>query len=93
MSSDGEANAGRVEWAPLIGEIVTDQDRGAFARLFKYSAPRVKVFMQRSDVTESGAEELAQETMLVVLAKGGAVRSVEHRGGRLDFQDRPKPAY
>jgi len=53
----------------------------------------VKVFMQRSDVTESGAEELAQETMLVVLAKGGAVRSVEHRGGRLDFQDRPKPAY
>jgi len=28
MSSDGEANAGRVEWAPLIGEIVTDQDRG-----------------------------------------------------------------
>ena len=71
MSSDGEANTGRVDWAPLIGAIAIHQDRTAFAKLFEYFAPRVKAFMLRSGVTEPGAEELAQETMLAVWRKAG----------------------
>jgi RNA polymerase sigma-70 factor (ECF subfamily) len=71
MYSDGEANAGRADWATLIGAIAAHQDRAAFAKLFKYFAPRVKAFMLRSGVTASGAEELAQETMLAVWRKAG----------------------
>jgi RNA polymerase sigma-70 factor (ECF subfamily) len=69
MSSDGEANAGRVDWTPLIGAIATHQDRRAFAKLFEYFAPRVKAFMQRSGVSEAAAEELAQEALLAVWRK------------------------
>ncbi|MDQ2083065.1 sigma-70 family RNA polymerase sigma factor [Xanthobacteraceae bacterium Astr-EGSB] len=48
---------------------VARQDRDAFAALFGYFAPRVKTFLIRSGVNESGADELAQETLLVVWRK------------------------
>jgi RNA polymerase sigma-70 factor (ECF subfamily) len=69
MSSDEAATRDRMQWVRLIGAIATRQDRAAFAALFEYFAPRIKAFMQRSGVSEANAEELAQETMLVVWRK------------------------
>jgi RNA polymerase sigma-70 factor (ECF subfamily) len=59
----------RAEWARLIVAIAAQQDRAAFARLFDYFAPRIKTYMRRSGVPEARAEELAQETLLVVWRK------------------------
>ncbi len=69
MAADGIADTGGLDWGPLIGAIARDQDRFAFAKLFEFFAPRIKAFMQRSGLSESGAEELAQETMLAVWRK------------------------
>ena len=69
MSSDEAATRDHMQWVRLIGAIATRQDRVAFAALFEYFAPRIKAFMQRSGVSEANAEELAQETMLVVWRK------------------------
>lgn len=69
MSGDGDFAPDPLEWARLLSEIASHQDRGAFAALFEHFAPRVKTFMQRSGASETGAEELAQETMLMVWRK------------------------
>jgi RNA polymerase sigma-70 factor (ECF subfamily) len=69
MSSNEAATRDHMQWVRLIGAIATRQDRAAFATLFEYFAPRIKAFMQRSGVSEANAEELAQETMLVVWRK------------------------
>jgi RNA polymerase sigma-70 factor (ECF subfamily) len=58
-----------MQWGPLIRAIAAHQDRSAFATLFEYFGPRIKAFMQRSGVSEAKAEELAQETMLLVWRK------------------------
>ena len=57
------------DWARLIGAVAKTQDREAFARLFQYFAPRVKSFMRRSGMSDGVAEELAQETLLMVWRK------------------------
>lgn len=44
-------------------------DRSAFAALFDHFAPRVKAYLMRMGLPASRAEELAQETMLVVWRK------------------------
>jgi RNA polymerase sigma-70 factor (ECF subfamily) len=59
----------REDWGGLIAAIAAHQDRSAFAELFRYFAPRIKTYMQRSGVGEAAAEELAQETMLSVWRK------------------------
>jgi len=69
MSTENEAAAARAQWGRLIRSIATHQDRSAFAALFQHFAPRIKTFMQRSGSSEARAEELAQETMLVVWRK------------------------
>ncbi len=56
-------------WAELIGAVAKSADRVAFARLFQHFAPRVKAFMKRSGMSDSVAEELAQETLLMVWRK------------------------
>ena len=53
----------------LIIAIAQRRDRKAFALLFRYFAPRVKAWMMQSGVSAAAAEELAQETMLVVWRK------------------------
>jgi RNA polymerase sigma-70 factor (ECF subfamily) len=53
----------------LIEAVAAHQDREAFATLFKYFAPRIKAFMQRSGASEQSADELAQETLLAVWRK------------------------
>lgn len=53
----------------LLGRVAEFRDREAFALLFKHFAPRVKAFHMRSGLTDSGAEELTQETMLLLWRK------------------------
>ena len=69
MPSDTWSTTEKIQWGPLIRAIAADQDRSAFATLFEYFGPRIKAFMQRSGVSEAKAEELAQETMLLVWRK------------------------
>jgi RNA polymerase sigma-70 factor, ECF subfamily len=45
------------------------RDREAFARLFLHFGPRIKTYMMQLGMPDSRAEDLAQETMLVVWRK------------------------
>jgi RNA polymerase sigma-70 factor (ECF subfamily) len=69
MTSDSEQPAGAVNWASRISTIAAHQDRTAFSELFEYFAPRIKAFMLRSGASDANAEEVAQETMLMVWRK------------------------
>jgi RNA polymerase sigma-70 factor, ECF subfamily len=64
----GEASAA-ADWSRLIHAVATRQDRAAFVDLFEHFAPRVKAFMLRSGARQATAEEIAQETMLIVWHK------------------------
>lgn len=55
--------------ARLIDLVATMQDRQAFALLFKHFAPRLKAFHLRAGLADAAAEELAQETMLLLWRK------------------------
>ena len=58
--------------ATLAGDVAAvgrRRDRAAFAALFAHFAPRVKMYLLRLGMTEARAEELAQETMLMVRQK------------------------
>lgn len=57
------------DWAQLIGAVAERQDRTAFSQLFDHFAPRVKAFMRRSGLSDGAAEELAQETLIIVWRK------------------------
>jgi RNA polymerase sigma-70 factor (ECF subfamily) len=58
-----------LDYSELIVAIAVRKDRAAFAQLFEHFAPRIKTLMLRLGVPEAGAEELAQDTMLVVWRK------------------------
>lgn len=47
-------------------------DRNAFAVLFGHFAPRVKSYLLRLGASAESAEELAQETLLIVWRRAGA---------------------
>ena len=55
--------------AALIQAVASHADRQAFAELFRHYAPRVKAWLMRSGAPAGVAEELAQETMLMVWRK------------------------
>jgi len=55
--------------AGWILAIATSADRAAFAALFGSFAPRVKSYMLRLGLTDSVAEELAQDTLFAVWRK------------------------
>jgi RNA polymerase sigma-70 factor, ECF subfamily len=57
--------------ARLIG-LVAAQDRQAFAQLFKHFAPRLKAFHLRAGLTDAAAEELTQETMILLWRKAAS---------------------
>ena len=65
----GDAPPDAVRWSRLIEAIAVEKDRAAFAELFRFFAPRIKTFMKRSGMSEQGADELAQETLLAVWSK------------------------
>lgn len=63
--SRGCASVGEDEISNLI-EATAARDRGAFARLFRYFAPRIKAYGIKGGASAMIGEELAQETMISV---------------------------
>ncbi|ABS66875.1 RNA polymerase, sigma-24 subunit, ECF subfamily [Xanthobacter versatilis] len=63
-----ERRAG-ADMSALVVAIARTGDREAFAQLFRHFAPRVKAFLMRSGLSANAAEELAQETLLMVWRK------------------------
>lgn len=61
--------ASPAELARLIESVAARQDREAFAALFGHFAPRIKAFLMRTNIAAAGAEELAQEALLIVWRK------------------------
>jgi RNA polymerase sigma-70 factor (ECF subfamily) len=55
--------------ARLIEAVANGQDRDAFGALFDHFAPRIKAFLMRTNLPAAGAEELAQEALLIVWRK------------------------
>lgn len=55
--------------ARLIERVARDADRAAFAELFGYFAPRLKGFLMRGGATAELADDLSQESMLIVWRK------------------------
>jgi RNA polymerase sigma-70 factor (ECF subfamily) len=53
----------------LVLRVGASRDREAFAGLFDHYAPRIKALLIRGGASVSAAEELAQETLLVVWRK------------------------
>ncbi len=68
--NDGRAS--RPDLSALIVAIARRGDRAAFATLFSHFAPRVKSYMLRLGATQEAAEELAQETMLIMWRRASA---------------------
>lgn len=59
----------REHHAQLLRRVARDRDRAAFGELFSYFAPRIKGYLLRLGADDGLAEELAQETMIVVWRK------------------------
>ncbi|WNK01119.1 sigma-70 family RNA polymerase sigma factor [Thalassospiraceae bacterium LMO-JJ14] len=55
----------------LMHRVAASGDRQAFAVLFAHFAPRVKSYMLKLGTNDSLADELAQETLLMVWRKAG----------------------
>lgn len=53
----------------LLARVGNNQDRDAFARLFKNLSPRVKAYMMKLGAAPEAAEEIAQETFVTVWRK------------------------
>ncbi len=58
--------------AALVAKIAIAADRRAFAELFQYFAPRLRSYCARQGVPMDVAEELVQETMLVLWRKAAS---------------------
>lgn len=57
--------------AEMLARVAAARDATAFAALFDYYGPRVKALMVRSGASADVAEDLVQETMLIVWRKAG----------------------
>jgi RNA polymerase sigma factor (sigma-70 family) len=57
------------DWAGLLVKVRDDQDRAAFAVLFRHFAPRVKAFLMKSGAGAALAEECAQDVMATLWQK------------------------
>lgn len=55
--------------ASLIRAVAERRDREAFARLFRFFAPRVKAYLLRLGSDDGAAEEIAQEALVTVWRK------------------------
>src|SRR5208282_4704882 len=53
-------------WLKAVAE---EQDREAFGRLFQFFAPRIASLIERSGLSAAEAEEISQETMVIVWRK------------------------
>lgn len=66
------------ELAEHLRLVATDKDTAAFRILFEAIAPRIKALMLRQGMDNAGAEDVAQETMVILWRK--AHFYAEHRG-------------
>jgi RNA polymerase sigma-70 factor, ECF subfamily len=66
---DGGETVPRRDPAEMIKAVAALQDRSAFAALFDLYAPRVKTLLVRRGTTAEIAEDIAQETLLMVWQK------------------------
>jgi RNA polymerase sigma-70 factor (ECF subfamily) len=65
-----DAPLGQMEFSTQIVAVARSRDRGAFEVLFRHFAPRLKAYFLRSGTADGQeAEEMAQETMLLVWRK------------------------
>ncbi|NIA68145.1 sigma-70 family RNA polymerase sigma factor [Pelagibius litoralis] len=64
VRSNGKADPAYL--AALLKSVGHDRDRAAFAELFQYFGPRVKAYLMRQGANEAQAEELVQESMIMV---------------------------
>lgn len=55
----------------LLSSVAQSLDRSAFGELFDIFAPRLKSFMVRKGASQELAEDLVQETMILVWTKAG----------------------
>ncbi|HWC64195.1 MAG TPA: sigma factor, partial [Rhizomicrobium sp.] len=69
--SPPRAMTGVDEYSRAILAVAGSRDRDSFRVLFHYFAPRVKGYLMRRGMSASQADELAQETMLMVWRKAG----------------------
>lgn len=60
---------GPADYSAKILRIAQRSDKAAFAELFGYYAPRIKGFFMRGGMAPGQAEDLAQETMLMLWRK------------------------
>ena len=68
-SMNSSVEAQEVDWAALVRKVHLDQDRAAFAALFRHFAPRVKAFLLKSGAGETVAAECTQEVMATLWQK------------------------
>jgi RNA polymerase sigma-70 factor (ECF subfamily) len=71
MHNDDAAAIGQ-EPAGWIAAIAARGDRAAFAALFAFYAPRIKTMLMRMGANAETAEDVAQETLLVVWRKAAS---------------------
>ena len=62
-------NTPEVDWAALMMAVRDQQDKSAFAQLFRHFAPRVKAFLMKSGTDAALAEECAQDVMATLWQK------------------------
>ncbi|RZI94915.1 MAG: sigma-70 family RNA polymerase sigma factor [Rubrivivax sp.] len=65
------------ELAGLVRAVAESADRQAFAVLFKHFAPRVKSYLMRAGADDDQAEDLAQETMVMLWRKAALFDSAQ----------------
>lgn len=58
-----------VDWAALLIAVRDQQDKAAFAALFRHFAPRIKAFLMKSGASATLAEECAQDVMATLWQK------------------------
>jgi RNA polymerase sigma factor (sigma-70 family) len=56
-------------FADLTRRVAEERDREAFARLFDHFAPRINAYLMRQGAPNGLAEEIAQDTMIVLWNK------------------------
>ncbi|TNE85641.1 sigma-70 family RNA polymerase sigma factor [Porticoccus sp.] len=57
------------DWSAMLASLSMTRDKQLFIQLFRHFAPRIKGYIVRLGLTEGTAEELTQETMLLVWRK------------------------
>jgi RNA polymerase sigma factor (sigma-70 family) len=65
VAADGD----ETDWVALMLRVRDQQDKAAFAALFRHFAPRVKAFLMKSGAGDALAEECAQDAMATLWQK------------------------